>query len=71
VRLQESAGRRSAEMVIPYPPGIPVLYPGETITEQALAHLMRLAEAGARFQGVHDTTLASISVYQDTAGVPE
>ncbi|MEK3870527.1 Orn/Lys/Arg family decarboxylase [Paenibacillus sp. FSL M7-0831] len=33
IPLDACAGRVAAEMVIPYPPGIPILYPGERITE--------------------------------------
>lgn len=55
VPVAECAGRIAAEMVVPYPPGIPVLYPGERITERTAAHLTRLAALGSRFHG-HDVT---------------
>lgn len=51
VPLLESAGRVSAETVIPYPPGIPLLLTGERVTKQKLRQLIRLLESGARFQG--------------------
>ncbi len=51
VPIIESAGRVCAEMVIPYPPGIPLLLTGERVTEQKLRQLIRLIESGARFQG--------------------
>jgi len=38
-------------MIIPYPPGIPVLYPGETVTPEMADYLIRLDQAGAKFQG--------------------
>ncbi|SCW72386.1 Arginine/lysine/ornithine decarboxylase [Paenibacillus tianmuensis] len=53
--VAECAGRIAAEMIVPYPPGIPVLYPGERITERTAAHLTRLAALGSRFHG-HDVT---------------
>ena len=34
VPFESSKGRVSAEMVVPYPPGIPVLCPGEEITAE-------------------------------------
>ncbi|MCP1312257.1 aminotransferase class I/II-fold pyridoxal phosphate-dependent enzyme [Paenibacillus tyrfis] len=55
VPVAECAGRIAAEMIVPYPPGIPVLYPGERITERTAAHLTRLAALGSRFHG-HDVS---------------
>ncbi|MDG0795270.1 hypothetical protein OMP38_33930 [Cohnella ginsengisoli] len=51
VSLEAAAGRICGEWIIPYPPGIPLLYPGEPISKDALEELKRLAAAGARFQG--------------------
>ncbi len=51
ISIEESAGHISAEQIIPYPPGIPLLLPGERITGQKLAQLQRLVELGARFHG--------------------
>jgi arginine/lysine/ornithine decarboxylase len=39
-----------AEMVVPYPPGIPLLLKGERITKEKIYNLKRLIETGARFQ---------------------
>ena len=39
VQLERAAGLICAEAVCPYPPGIPVLVPGEEIDEAAIAHL--------------------------------
>jgi len=46
-------GRISASMIIPYPPGIPLLVPGEKITVAKLSQLEELLAAGATFQGNH------------------
>jgi arginine decarboxylase len=62
VPLAEAAGHRSAEMVIPYPPGIPELYPGERISRAVISGLSRLAAAGASFQGVSDPTLQTVRI---------
>ncbi|NLY17367.1 MAG: aminotransferase class I/II-fold pyridoxal phosphate-dependent enzyme [Clostridiaceae bacterium] len=40
IPLNDSEGKRSAGMVTPYPPGIPMLCPGETITREHI-HLLR------------------------------
>ncbi|AHV94957.1 aminotransferase class I/II-fold pyridoxal phosphate-dependent enzyme [Paenibacillus sabinae] len=63
IKLEESEGRVAAEMVIPYPPGIPLLYPGEVITGEINRRLRSLAEAGARFHSVSDLALQTIKVY--------
>lgn len=39
LELESAAGRISAEVVVNYPPGIPVLIPGEVITKEAIAVL--------------------------------
>lgn len=64
VPLQECEGRTAAEMVIPYPPGIPLLYPGEMITNEAAGRLTVLAAAGAKCQGAADQGLQTIVVYK-------
>ena len=64
--LGQAAGRKAAEMVVPYPPGIPVLYPGETIAPETAEYLRRLALSGARFQGAADPALRTIRVLPET-----
>lgn len=49
--LDEAIGSRSAEMVVPYPPGIPILYPGERITMETVQAIRQLIQAGVKFQG--------------------
>lgn len=54
VYLEEVAGRVNANMILPYPPGVPLVMPGEMITEQSLPvleFLQMLCEIGARFPG--------------------
>lgn len=67
VPLHRAIGCRSAEMVIPYPPGIPIVYAGERISGKAAALLERLSLAGAAFHGASDATLSTIRVYCDGA----
>lgn len=66
--LEDSAGRIAAEMVIPYPPGIPLLYPGELISKAICERLMGLSRSGAKFQGCADPALQHIMVYNITKG---
>uniref|UniRef100_UPI004048DCCF aminotransferase class I/II-fold pyridoxal phosphate-dependent enzyme n=1 Tax=Lysinibacillus sp. FSL H8-0500 TaxID=2921393 RepID=UPI004048DCCF len=55
-------GRIAASMIIPYPPGIPLLVPGEKITVAKLSQLEELLAVGATFQGHHRLTEKMIQV---------
>ncbi|MEX2459942.1 MAG: aminotransferase class I/II-fold pyridoxal phosphate-dependent enzyme [Paenibacillaceae bacterium] len=63
VPLEDAIGFCAAEMVIPYPPGIPLLYIGEEITDQVVTQIKWMAQQGASFQGAKDAKLAHISVF--------
>jgi arginine decarboxylase len=58
-------GRVSAELVAPYPPGVPVLAPGELITSAAVAALLEVAADGGRIAYAADPTLATFQVVVD------
>jgi|HubBroStandDraft_3_1064219.scaffolds.fasta_scaffold00786_3 arginine decarboxylase len=62
VTARAAVGRVSAELVAPYPPGIPVLAPGELITAEALAALREVAADGGRIAYAADPTLATFQV---------
>jgi arginine decarboxylase len=62
VELGQAEGRAAGEWVIPYPPGIPVLYPGEIVTPSIRKQLERWRKQGARIQGASDTTLRTLKV---------
>lgn len=49
--LHEAEGNVSAEAIIPYPPGIPLVMKGEVISRESLDMIDRLLAIGARFQG--------------------
>jgi arginine/lysine/ornithine decarboxylase len=51
IPISEAAERVAAEMVIPYPPGIPLLLEGERITLDKVESLKRLVNDQAKFQG--------------------
>lgn len=55
-------GRASAETVCPYPPGIPILLPGEVITADVLAFLKGVLDAGGSVTGCADPTLGRLRV---------
>ncbi len=54
IYLEEAVGRVNANMILPYPPGVPLVMPGEMITEESrpvLEFLIMLCEIGACFPG--------------------
>ena len=53
VPLSEGAGRICASSIIPYPPGIPFICPGERITEEVITYIAALREAGEKVIGVN------------------
>jgi arginine decarboxylase len=62
VPIDRAVGRVSAELVAPYPPGIPVLAPGERITTATLNALEHARRAGVRIAYAADPTLATLRV---------
>jgi arginine decarboxylase len=68
VNIEEAIGKRSGEMVIPYPPGIPYLYPGEVITASVAEAIVFLARQGIRFQGTYFGQTNKLTIYTDHEG---
>lgn len=65
VPLEQAVGRVSAELVAPYPPGVPVLSPGERITAETLTALEHAREAGVRIAYAADPSLGTLRVTTD------
>jgi len=62
VKADIAVGRVSAELVAPYPPGVPVLAPGELITAELLEGLRIAAALGVRVAYASDPTLSTFEV---------
>jgi len=62
VPLAAAAGQVAAELVTPYPPGIPVLVPGEVATADKLAYLEAGRAHGMYVCGPADPSLATLRV---------
>lgn len=62
ILAEMAIGRICAESICPYPPGIPVLIPGEIITSDAVAYLRQILNLGGELVGCSDPTLKNISV---------
>ena len=62
--ITQAGDRVCAELICPYPPGIPLLMPGETITTEAIEYLQQVLAAGGTITGCNDPTLQTIQVLQ-------
>jgi len=62
VKFAESAGCIAAETVIFYPPGVPVLCPGERITAELIEAVQKQQRAGMRVVGPADSSLEYIQI---------
>lgn len=62
VPLSESLDSICGEFVMCYPPGIPILAPGEQITEQSIDHIKYAASKGCSVTGMSDPTMQTIKV---------
>ena len=62
VKIEEAAGYVSAEYVYLYPPGIPLIVPGERISQDLLGQLSYWKSLGLGLQGLADFTGTHISV---------
>lgn len=62
--LEEAEGEIAAEMVCPFPPGVPLLTPGERISRPIIEIIKELSAGGTAWQGCLDKTLASIQVLE-------
>lgn len=54
VPLKDAAGRIAASTAAAYPPGVPVIYMGEKITEHHIEYIQTLSAAGAEITGLSD-----------------
>lgn len=60
--IDESAGRICSEFVMCYPPGIPILAPGEQITREILDYIAYAKEKGCSLTGPEDMEIQRINV---------
>jgi len=64
VPVKKAAGRIAAEMITPYPPGIPAVLPGERLTEPVLRYLRTGKAAGMNLPDPSDPELETIRVLE-------
>ena len=62
VPIKESAGHICGEFVMCYPPGIPILAPGEKITDEIINYISYAKEKGCFMTGTQDMKIEKINV---------
>jgi arginine/lysine/ornithine decarboxylase len=62
IKVEQAAGRISTEVICSYPPGIPILLPGEPITQDAIEMIQFILSAGGFVTGGSDATCQSFRV---------
>lgn len=60
--LKETLGKVCAEFVMCYPPGIPILAPGELITEDALEYIIYAKAKGCNLTGAEDINTEKLNI---------
>lgn len=68
VPIRQTDGMICAEFVMCYPPGIPILAPGERITKEIIDYILYAGEKGCSLQGTEDPEVAYLKVIKDTIG---
>ena len=65
VPLEQSVGYICSEFVMCYPPGIPILAPGEQITEEILEYILYAKEKGCFMTGPEDMQIEKLNVLKE------
>ena len=60
--LRETEGKVCSEFVMCYPPGIPILAPGELITQEIIDYIIYAKEKGCSMQGMEDPKVEHLQV---------
>ena len=62
--IEKTSGRVCGEFVMCYPPGIPILSPGELITDEIIGHILYAREKGCSLQGMADPAADTLRVLE-------
>jgi len=65
ISIASSLGKISGELIVPFPPDIPLVLPGERITKDILEYIDYLKKNGATIIGPQDTSLETIKVVEN------
>jgi arginine decarboxylase len=64
-QVADPVGRIAAEMISPYPPGVPAVLPGERLTEAVVTYLRTGKDAGMTLPDVADPELKTFRVVRE------
>lgn len=64
--IAKSEGKVCGEFVMCYPPGIPILAPGELITKDVINYIMYAKEKGCFMTGTQDMKIENICIVEDS-----
>lgn len=65
IDVDASIGKISGEYIIPYPPGVCILAPGEVITKEIVEYLMKARELKIEINGISDKDLNTIQIIDE------
>ena len=65
VKIYDSIGKISGEYIIPYPPGISLLSPGEIITKEIIDYIVYCNQKGMNVSGLKDSSLEFIQIIDE------
>jgi lysine decarboxylase len=65
VNIKDSQGKIAGEFVMCYPPGIPILAPGEIITEEIIKYIFYAKEKGCLMTGPQDMDIEKINIVEE------
>ena len=60
--IRDTAGRICTEFVMCYPPGIPILAPGERVTEEIIDYILYAKDKGCQLTGPEDAAIERLNV---------
>jgi arginine/lysine/ornithine decarboxylase len=63
--IMETEGRICSEFVMCYPPGIPILTPGEMVTKEILDYIQYAKEKGCSMTGPEDADIRRLNVLKE------
>ena len=66
IPIRETNGRICTEFVMCYPPGIPILAPGERITQEIIDYILYAKEKGCQLTGPEDEKVERLNVIKES-----
>lgn len=69
IPFRESAGRIIAEFIYVYPPGIPILLPGEIISQENIDYIVDHLDVGLPVKGPEDRSIANVKVIVEETAI--